>query len=640
MDVMKETASEGPTAQSPDILSASAGQALSGKGQPEDFERTQQQESWEDPWFLAVSGNLVHANPAFVELVGALEMKDVRGRAVEEILPRAALDSGQAGSSAAAGRAGPVQFCSQLCRMDGVLIEVSVTVAETGWAGQRACLHLVRDLRERLQSEAAIRSLAAFAQYNPHPVFEFSPEGQLTYFNAAAAAMTRSLHREDPHSVLPPETQTVVRTCLASGREKAPIETTVNGRTFSWSFFPVLSNQVVHCHVTEITERQNLEAQLRHSQKLEAVGRLAGGVAHDFNNILTVIQGHIGLLRSSPGLNPAMVESLQQVSRAAERGGQLTSQLLAFSRKTDMRPVRLDLNEVLTSISMMLHRTLGEDIDYQFCYAPGLPPVFADRGMLEQVVIILAVNARDAMPRGGQLIISTSLCDVDEAHATRHLPARPGQFICLSMIDSGCGMDHVTLSRLFEPFFTTKEFGKGTGLGLAVVYGIVQQHQGWIEVQSMVGQGSTFRIYLPPCATDQAEPELQPAGGAVPGGTETLLLVEDEPPVRWIVKNVLERYGYRVLEAGGGVEALAVWHAHQEEIALLLADMVMPVGLSGQELAEKFLIQKPTLKVIYTSGYSVQVAGRDLALQDGLNFIQKPFDPEKLAWAVRKSLDT
>jgi CheY-like chemotaxis protein len=362
-------------------------------------------------------------------------------------------------------------------------------------------------------------------------------------------------------------------------------------------------------------------------------------VAHDFNNILTIIQGHVGLLGSSPGLNSAMTDSLQQVSQATERARQLTSQLLAFSRKTEMRPARLDLNEVLTHISMMLHRTLGEDINYQFSYAPGLPPIYADQGMLEQVVMILAVNARDAMPRGGQLIISTAQVDVDETHAAHHLDARAGQFVCLSIVDSGCGMDHVTLGRIFEPFFTTKEFGKGTGLGLAVVYGIVKQHQGWIEVQSVVGQGSTFKIFLPPCSAEQAEQEDQSPAASAPGGTETILVVEDEPPVRWIVKNVLERFGYQVLEAGGGVEALAIWHTHQDEIALLLTDLVMPVGLSGQELAEKFQIQKPSLKVIYTSGYSVQVAGRDLALVDGLDFLQKPFDPEKLARSVRKALD-
>jgi CheY-like chemotaxis protein len=208
------------------------------------------------------------------------------------------------------------------------------------------------------------------------------------------------------------------------------------------------------------------------------------------------------------------------------------------------------------------------------------------------------------------------------------------------MIDSGCGMDHLTLSRIFEPFFTTKEFGKGTGLGLAVVYGIIKQHQGWIEVMSQIGQGTTFKIYLPPYESS-AEPGAEAAAPAtIEGGTETILVVEDESPVRWTVRNVLERYGYHVLEAAAGVEALAVWHQHQNDIALLLTDVVMPAGLTGQELADKFKFQKPDLKVIYTSGYSVQVAGKGLHLLDGLTFLQKPFDADKLALAVRKCLDS
>ena len=482
--------------------------------------------------------------------------------------------------------------------------------------------------------------LAAFVELNPNPVLEFSSDGKIGYCNEAAREMARSLGKDDPDAMLPPEIPAIIRTCLATGQKKLRVETTVGGRTFAWSFYPIKENRVVHCYVGDITERRQLEDQLRHSQKLESVGRLAAGVAHDFNNVLTVIQGHTGLLRSDPSLTPAMSESVQGIARAAERAGKLTSQLLAFSRRNVLQSQRLDLNEVLTNLSSLLHRTLGEDINYQFNYASDLPPVFADAGLIEQVIMNLAVNARDAMPRGGQLVISTALMDIDASHVERHPgEARTGRFICLSITDTGGGMDDVTMSRMFEPFFTTKEFGKGTGLGLATVYGIVKQHQGWIEVQSHVGQGTTFKIFLPPNAGLAGKRgEIVPDEGKL-RGTETILVVEDEPPVRWIVKDVLGKYGYNVIEAGNGVEALALWHQHHGDIALLLTDVVMPVGLTGQELAEKFVAHKPDLKVIFISGYSLQVAGKGFSELDGLNFLQKPFDGAKLAWAVRRCLD-
>jgi signal transduction histidine kinase/DNA-binding response OmpR family regulator len=484
-------------------------------------------------------------------------------------------------------------------------------------------------------------SLAAFVELNPNPVLAFSSDGQLGYFNQAAREMAQSLGKEHPSAMLPPDCSAIIQTCLATGQKKLRVETTIGGRTFSWSFCPIKKTGVVQCYVGDITERRQLEDQLRHSQKLESVGRLAAGVAHDFNNILTVIQGHTGLLRAEAALTPAMSESVQGIARAAERGGKLTSQLLAFSRRNVLQPRRLDLNEVLTNLSSLLHRTLGEDINYQFDYASELPALRADPGLIEQVVMNLAVNARDAMPRGGQLVISTALADIDAGYVARHPgEARAGQFVCLTITDTGCGMDHVTLSRVFEPFFTTKEFGKGTGLGLAMVYGIVKQHQGWVEVQSRVGQGTTFKIFLPPDQRDSGSQHEAMPGEERLRGTETLLVVEDEPPVRWIVKDVLGRYGYRVLEAGNGVEALALWHQHHGEIALLLTDVVMPVGLTGQELAEKFSAHKPGLKVIFISGYSLHVAGKGFSEADGLNFLQKPFDGAKLAWAVRRCLDS
>lgn len=478
------------------------------------------------------------------------------------------------------------------------------------------------------------------AELRPYCVLELAADGSVADANATAVELVKSLSRKQASELLPEDAGVIVRNCLASGHKRLGVEAATSGRVLSFSFYPIAAKNVVHCHVTDVTERQRLEAQLRHAQKLESVGRLAAGVAHDFNNLLTVIQGHAGLLRGDPATTPAMKDSVQGIAQAAERGVKLTSQLLAFSRRNvlELRPI--DLNEVLTGLSSLLPRTLGEDITYQFQYASDLPLINADRGLIEQVFMSIAVNARDAMPRGGQLMVSTALVEVDAGYLERHpLDARLGQFVCLTVTDTGCGMDQMTQSRIFEPFFTTKEFGKGTGLGLATVYGIVRQHQGWVEVRSQLGQGTTFKIYLPQATGAEVAASAPAKEPASLQGKETILVVEDEPPVRWIIKDVLTRYGYNVLEAGSGVEALALWHQHHAGIRLLLTDMVMPVGLGGQELAEKFTTQEPALKVIFISGYSLQVAGKGFTRMDDLNFLQKPFDGAKLARAVRQCLD-
>jgi signal transduction histidine kinase/ActR/RegA family two-component response regulator len=478
---------------------------------------------------------------------------------------------------------------------------------------------------------------ASFSEQHPDPVLQFDAAGELTYANEAARKLARSLGRSAPADLLPPGLAATVQACL-QGRT-VHLETTASGRTFSWVFFPGHPGPVVHCQVSDITERQQLELQLRHAQKLDSVGRLAAGIAHDFNNVLTVIQGHSGLLRSEAAANPSMAECVQQIARAADRGSKLTGQLLAFSRRNVLQPRAIELNELLTNLSNLLQRTLGEDITYQFSYAPDLPPIQADPSLLEQAIMNLAVNAREAMPKGGQLVVATSAVDIDDTYVRRRPgDARVGRFVCLTVSDTGCGMDQTVLGRLFEPFFTTKGLVQSRGLGLATVYGIVKQHQGWIEVRSQPGQGSTFRVFLPPHAS-LTRAESERLDDRVPRGNETILVVEDEPPVRWIIKEALGKYGYHVLEAGNGVEALAQWHQHHAAIALLLTDMVMPVGLSGQELAEKFTAQKPGLKVMYISGYSLQAAGNGIGVLDGLNFLQKPFDGAKLALAVRQCLE-
>jgi PAS domain S-box-containing protein len=381
-----------------------------------------------------------------------------------------------------------------------------------------------------------------------------------------------------------------------------------------------------------------LEEQLRQSQKMEAIGQLAGGVAHDFNNILTVIHGHASLLQAGGGLTASACRSALSIGQAAERATALTRQLLAFSRRQLMQPRVLEMNEVVSNVTKMLGRLLGEHItlEVQHCSQPA--PVQADAGMMEQALLNLAVNARDSMPKGGALTIKISTTQF-EARYLENAEARAGRFICLSVADTGCGIPPENLQRIFEPFFTTKQVGKGTGLGLATVYGIVKQHQGWLEVASQVGQGSCFKVFLPMCAAPVETRKSPAESGTVRGGTETILVVEDETPVRELVCNLLAGYGYRVFQAESGLKALELWQACKDDVDLLLTDLVMPDRVNGQELAEKLQAERPNLKVIFTSGYSEEVAGTDWVLRRGLNYLQKPYHPQKLARTVRECLD-
>jgi CheY-like chemotaxis protein len=333
------------------------------------------------------------------------------------------------------------------------------------------------------------------------------------------------------------------------------------------------------------------------------------------------------------------LESAQQIAVASERAANLTRQLLTFSRRQILQPKNLDLNEVVNNMTKMLRRLLGEDITLQVNYARNLPLVHADSGMMEQIVMNLAVNARDAMPKGGRLFISTCTVDIDSALAAQTPGAAPGQYVCICVKDTGKGIPPEILPHIFEPFFTTKDVGKGTGLGLATVYGIVQQHHGVIKVSSKVGSETLFQVLLP-ALTEQAAPaDSEDAEPEVRSGSETVLVVEDEAPLRALVRNVLKRYGYEVLEASSGVDALPVWLEHRDRISLLLTDIVMPHGVSGRDLAERLRKDKPDLKVIYSSGYSQAIGESDLVLREGLNFLQKPYHPRVLAKAVRDCLD-
>jgi two-component system, cell cycle sensor histidine kinase and response regulator CckA len=394
--------------------------------------------------------------------------------------------------------------------------------------------------------------------------------------------------------------------------------------------------------VHDVTERKALEVQLRQAQKMEAVGQLAGGVAHDFNNMLAVIRGNAELLLMDEEQYPAGArEGLKHVVEASERAANLTRQLLVFSRKQVLQLQPVLLNEIIANLTKMLYRVLRENIDLQCHYAAPLSYIQADTGMIEQVILNLVVNARDAMPEGGQMRVATEQLTLDQAHARVNPEARAGEFVCLRVSDTGTGIAPEVLPRIFEPFFTTKDPGKGTGLGLATVYGLVKQHQGWIEVSSQVGEGSTFKVILPAIATPARPPTAAEAGPEVGGGTETILLVEDEHAVRMTTRRVLESKGYTVREAATAQEALELWQSHAGEIALLLSDIIMPGEMTGRELAEQLWAQRPGLKVVFMSGYSAEVLGKgtDFIRRNRSYFLQKPSTSRAILETVRQCLD-
>ncbi len=417
-------------------------------------------------------------------------------------------------------------------------------------------------------------------------------------------------------------------------KDGKPITVRLSGNAFKNEHGETLGFEMI---AEDVSERRALEEQLRQSQKMEAVGRLAGGIAHDFNNLLTVIKGYSELMLDELDSADPLRSEVDEVKKAADRAATLTRQLLAFSRQQVLAPKVLELNSVVGNMDKLLRRLLGEDIDLFTVLDPGLARVKADPGQVEQVIMNLAVNARDAMPNGGKLTIETTNVDLDDNYARDHVSVKRGSYVMIAVTDTGTGMTEKVKSRIFEPFFTTKEVGKGTGLGLSTVYGIIKQSGGYIWVYSELGIGSTFKVYLPavdspadlPCSSSH-----QPARR----GSETVLLVEDEDGVRALMRQVLHKHGYNVLESRHGGEALLMCERHHGKIDLLLTDVVLE-QMSGRELAERLLKVRPEMKVLYVSGYADDAIVHHGVLNAGVAFLQKPFTTEALARKIRYVLD-
>jgi signal transduction histidine kinase/ActR/RegA family two-component response regulator len=386
-------------------------------------------------------------------------------------------------------------------------------------------------------------------------------------------------------------------------------------------------------------ERDHLQQQLFQAQKIEAIGQLAGGVAHDFNNILSAMMLHYQELLEEENLSPPVRNAITELNQLAERAAHLTRQLLLYSRRSPMEKKNVELNGCVMDMQKLLRRTVGENVDITFTPSPEPLCLHADVSLLGQVLLNLAVNSRDAMPKGGNLHIAVSKQQMAEHDLDEHPQGRPGWFAVVTVTDTGCGMPPEIMARIFDPFFTTKEPGKGTGLGLATVEGIVKQHGGWVEVRSEVGKGTTFAVYLPLAAPENAVTASPPASLAIVRGSETILVVEDEPAVRRGLANCLRRAGYHILEAEHAHEALQIWNLNKDQIALVFSDMVLPGQMSGLELVQTLRAEKPDLRVIFSTGYSVELAEWEKMIGGVFAILPKPYTISKLTNIIREVLE-
>jgi PAS domain S-box-containing protein len=599
------------------------------------------------------------ANPAMAQIFGYARLEDLVGRDLSVLLAPHEVARVRAHYEAQLqDEAVSARYEVEGIRHDGTSIWIENLVSTVSWMGRPAVLGTFLDITERRRAEARLRrreqEFRALVDHAPDVVMRFDKAWRHVYVNAAAQragglpaeALMGKTHRQLglPRSLCE-LWESAFQKVFESGQETVmEFDTGQSGpvQSFEARLAPEYGSdgsvETVLVVSRDISGRRLLEEQLRQSQRMEAVGKLAGGVAHDFNNLLTVIQGRAEIIRSKLGPAHALRRDVELIHTAAERGAMLTRQLLAFSRKQVLKPKVLDVASVVDGMASMLRRVIGEDIDLRIEHRRRGACIEADPGQIEQLIMNLAVNARDAMPSGGRLTIATTPVNLDAAAAERHPPLAPGPYVTLSVSDTGCGMDAEIRAHLFEPFFTTKERGKGTGLGLSTVYGIVQQHGGSIVVETEVGRGSAFVVLLPRLPVPASDLGTSAEAGEPPRGAETVLLVEDEEQVRAFARETLETAGYTVLEAADPGRALRLASEHAGAIHVVLTDLVMP-EMSGRELAERLKSVRPGIRVAYMSGYTDDAIIAHGMRDRNASFLQKPFGRGSLARLVREALD-
>jgi two-component system, cell cycle sensor histidine kinase and response regulator CckA len=598
-------------------------------------------------------GRISYANERTSELLG-YDRDELTGMPVDRLVPEGVR------RGHAADRNGYVEAPTtrqmglgrdmSIRRKDGRLVPVEIGLSSFLSHGERYVVALVADITARKAAETALRStsanLEALIAASPLATMTLDMDGRVLLWNPAAERMFGWTAREVVDHILPhvpaaelSETREIIRR-VAEGEVIAGMELSrrrKDGHAIAVELYAAPQRDgdgrilgVIE-QMADITGRRQLEEALLQTQKMESIGRLAGGIAHDFNNMLTAISGFAQLLIQDLPEGSLESENAEAINRAARQAAALTTQLLAFSRRQVLQPVVLDADSAIADMEPMLRRLIGEDVELRFGLSAANGRVRADPAQLEQVVMNLAINARDAMPHGGRLAIETSRATFDSAYALEHFAVSPGHYVVVAVSDSGLGMDRATKAHIFEPFFTTKEMGKGTGLGLATVYGIVRQSGGHIWLYSEPGEGTTFKVYLPLVEEDVAERADAPV--EIPGGSETILVVEDEESVRKLATHILERRGYRVLSASNPREALGLVESHPGTIDLLVSDVVMPV-LSGPELARRIRSLRPEIRTLFLSGYTEELVNAEgrLAGMDG--FLSKPFTADDLALKV------
>jgi PAS domain S-box-containing protein len=548
----------------------------------------------------------------------------------------------------------PESYEAMVLGPDGTMVCYQTRVAAVKPEhGEPILIAVATDITERKKAEESFRMQARVLENMAEGVFVADPSGIILYTNPAEDAMfgyepgeligrhvsvlRASTSEENGHFVAHITEQMKTRSFWAGELQNRKKDGSVFTTDARITTVDRSGQQHWVCVQEDVTERRRLEEQVRQAHKMEAIGRLAGGVAHDFNNLMTVVSGYGELLQAGMSPDSPWVLHVREILKAAERASNLTAQLLAFGRKAILAPRVLDLNALLRDLEKNLLPLIGEDVELRTVLEPALGRVKVDPGQMHQVILNLAVNARDAMPQGGQLTLATANVELDEAFAHNHAEIAPGSYVLLAVSDTGYGMSAEVQAHLFEPFFTTKEVGKGTGLGLSTVYGIVKQSGGHVEAESAPGRGSTFKIYLPR-VQETSSPSQTRAVSVWPGGSETVFVVEDEVMVRDFTCRVLRESGYTVLAAASGDLALRETARQKGPIHLLVTDVVMP-GMSGRDLAERLALQHPRLRVLYLSGYTDDAILRHGVVATGAAFLQKPFTPEALARKVREILD-